>query len=249
MRKRNKKTLMVKKIIVVLAAVVLLVSATIGGTLAWLTSTTGTVTNTFTVGDINIELKESTLTNGQLDSTLNSDNTWTNLTESVDNYKFIPGTDLNKNPTVKVEAKSEKCFLFVTVELKNWPANENIMLDLNTEGGWTLYSPATNNEIWTTGEGLKNGTIVLYREVAYSESNQYFNILENNKIEIDNGLTKADVDRIETALNKNSIQLIFKAAAIQYENVNDVDTAWSNLPDAFKKDSSNNSITITKAAN
>lgn len=39
---------------------VLVLSFTIGGTLAWLTDTTEPVTNTFTYGDINITLAETT---------------------------------------------------------------------------------------------------------------------------------------------------------------------------------------------
>ena len=47
-----------------------------GGTVAWLVATTDTVTNTFTYGNINIALAESTGTS----------------------YKIIPGTDIKEGP-------------------------------------------------------------------------------------------------------------------------------------------------------
>ena len=52
---------------------VLVLSFTIGGTLAWLTDTTEPVTNTFTYGDINITLAETT-----------------------EVYKMVPGNSISK---------------------------------------------------------------------------------------------------------------------------------------------------------
>ena len=72
---------------------VLVLSFTIGGTLAWLTDTTEPVTNTFTYGDINITLAETT-----------------------EVYKMVPGNSISKDPSVTVESGSEACWLFVKVE-------------------------------------------------------------------------------------------------------------------------------------
>ena len=85
---------MKKKRISLVMALVLVLTCVIGGTIAWLTHTTESVTNTFTVGDINITLAETTGTE----------------------YKMIPGTTLPKNPKVTVEAGSEACYLFVKVD-------------------------------------------------------------------------------------------------------------------------------------
>ena len=64
----------------------------VGGTLAWLTDQTDEVKNTFTVGDINI-----------------------GLTETTADYKMVPGNTIAKDPTVTVKANSEACWLFVQV--------------------------------------------------------------------------------------------------------------------------------------
>lgn len=73
-------------------ALTLLVAGVVGGTLAWLTDQTAEVKNTFTVGDINI-----------------------GLTETTTDYKMVPGNTIAKDPTVTVKANSEACWLFVQV--------------------------------------------------------------------------------------------------------------------------------------
>ncbi len=84
---------MKKKALLCAVAVVLVLCCAIGGTLAWLTAKTDPVTNTFTVGDISIELKETTK-----------------------DYKMVPGNTIAKDPKVTVKAGSEACWLFVKVE-------------------------------------------------------------------------------------------------------------------------------------
>lgn len=83
-----------KKALFIMLSAALIVCTTVAGTLAWLTDTTAPVVNTFTVGDINIELKETT----------------------GETYKMVPGIELVKDPTVTVKAGSEACWLFVKVE-------------------------------------------------------------------------------------------------------------------------------------
>ena len=85
---------MKKKAIVAVVAFVLVLCCAIGGTLAWLVDSTSEVKNTFTYGDINIDLSETT----------------------GSEYKMIPGNDITKDPKVTVEAESEACWLFVKVK-------------------------------------------------------------------------------------------------------------------------------------
>ena len=78
--KNKKKTLLMS-----LAAVLLVVSG-VFGTLAWLTDSTDSITNTFTVGNIDIDLTE----------TLPTDRT----------AKMVPGHTIKKDPKVTVTAGS-----------------------------------------------------------------------------------------------------------------------------------------------
>ena len=79
---------------VALLALVLVIGCVAGGTVAWLVAKTDPVVNTFTYGDINIGLAETT----------------------GPDYKIIPGKDIEKDPKVTVTAGSEACWLFVKVE-------------------------------------------------------------------------------------------------------------------------------------
>lgn len=84
---------MKKKLIALTAAFLLVIGAAVAGTVAWLTDKTQTEVNTFTIGNIDIELKETPAT-----------------------YKMVPGQTIAKDPKVSVKAGSEDCWLFVKVE-------------------------------------------------------------------------------------------------------------------------------------
>ena len=99
-----------KKTLITILATVLVCCFAVGGTLAWLMDKTDTITNTFTVGDINITLTES---------------------ENLD-LKIVPGTTITKDPKVTVKGGSEDCWLFVKVEETNWNTALTYELD-----GWT----------------------------------------------------------------------------------------------------------------
>lgn len=107
-----------KKKVLSIVAVVLVLCCAIGGTLAWLTDKTASVTNTFTVGDINIDLTESK-----------------NL-----NLKMVPGNTITKDPKVTVQANSEACWLFVKVEKS---ANFDSFMTYDMADGWTELPSVT----------------------------------------------------------------------------------------------------------
>lgn len=104
-----------RKPLAVLLAVALLAVCAVGGTMAWLTSSPGAVTNSFTIGNINIE-----------------------LTEKTTDYKMIPGHTIDKDPVVTVKAGSEDCYVFVEV------TEERGVTD-KTFGDYIKYSVNTNN--------------------------------------------------------------------------------------------------------
>ena len=98
------------KTVAILLALVLAIGCAVGGTLAWLISKTDPVVNTFTYGDINIDLAETTGTD----------------------YKIIPGVNISKDPKVTVTAGSEACWLFVKVKEENW----NNKVSYSIADGW-----------------------------------------------------------------------------------------------------------------
>lgn len=102
---------MKKKTLALVLALTLLVAGVVGGTLAWLTDRTAEVKNTFTVGDINI-----------------------GLTETTTDYKMVPGNTIAKDPTVTVKANSEACWLFVKVTESE---NLDTFITYAIAEGWT----------------------------------------------------------------------------------------------------------------
>ena len=127
----------------------LIVCATVAGTLAWLTDKTEPVVNTFTVGDINIELKETT----------------------GETYKMVPGIELVKDPTVTVKAGSEACWLFVKVVKSG---NFDDFMTFEMADGWIALSghagvyyrnvDATNAD--TGFDVLKDNKVMVFETVT-----------------------------------------------------------------------------------
>ena len=83
-----------RKIAIFVIAIICVTAIGIGSTFALLTSLSGSVKNTFTVGKVNIALSETT----------------------GSSYQLIPGTTVSKDPRVTVLKDSEECWLFVKIE-------------------------------------------------------------------------------------------------------------------------------------
>ena len=103
-----------KALLLALCAV-LLVAVSVLGTMAYLTSKTQVITNTFTVGDINIELTETKPESKQA--------------------KIIPGVDIEKDPKVTVKKDSEACWLFVGVKEEGTFVADKVTYSV--ADGWT----------------------------------------------------------------------------------------------------------------
>lgn len=96
-----------KALILALCAVSL-VTASVLGTMAYLTDKKA-VTNNFTVGSVAITLDEAKV-NPDGSPVANADRVQSN------EYKLLPGQEYKKDPTIHVDPTSEECYLFVKVE-------------------------------------------------------------------------------------------------------------------------------------
>ena len=104
----NMKTL--RKILAVICMMALVVCISVGATIAYLTSQ-DTVVNTFTVGQVGIELWET-----DVDEDDNkADNHPEKNLDKANEYHLLPGHEYVKDPTVYVDATSEDCYLYVKV--------------------------------------------------------------------------------------------------------------------------------------
>lgn len=112
--------------VVALMASTLLLGGAIGGTMAWLTSTTETLTNTFTATDIEVTLVEDK---------------W-----GEDAKQIIPGAEYDKDPVVTVtENTTVDCYLFVKFEETE-----------NADNYITYTSTLTDTNDWTALAGVED---------------------------------------------------------------------------------------------
>lgn len=151
---------MKKKYIKPVMALVLVGAMTVGGTLAYLSDQTGTVTNTFTAGTgIDITLFETKWTGSELDYTADpvKDNT----------YALTSGAEFGKDPVVTVADTSASCYLFVDVtefypsayDVDTYDIDDFLHYDVNAYDDGTSAATATAGwkEVTGTDSVTKNG--------------------------------------------------------------------------------------------
>ena len=195
-----------KKGLALLLSLVLVIGCVAGGTLAWLTDTTDPVTNTFTIGDIDLTLKETPY---------NSDGTYGTPAENVENsYPLIPGNSYKKDPVVEVAAGSEDCYLFVKI------------VEANNPGTYLNYTLALDG--WTQ---LNGQTGVYYRTVAKTDTTRSWKLLTGDTISVKDTIVKAGTSTEGTnnvAMPAAGIEpkLTFTAYAVQQAN-RTVEQAWA----------------------
>ena len=189
-----------KKKLTTVLAIVLVVALSVAGTYAYLTDTTGPVVNTFTVGNVDIDLTETW-------------NTDTNNDNEPDAWKMqlIPGTSAVKDPTVTVKANSEKCYLFVKFEEKNSPTT------------YLTYTSTLKAPDWQQLEGESN---VWYRVVDKAPTDTSFVLLqaddEGNMVTVKDTVTNTNMADAAKA------ELVYTAYACQYEGMT-AEQAWAEV--------------------
>ena len=139
---------------------VMLVATTVFVTVAYLTSTTETVTNTFTVGKVEIRLDEAAVeTNGEYVTDIDN-----RVLENE--YHLLPGLSYKKDPTVQVKEGSEDCYvrMIVTVKLPA-AASDKIGTDLDGiitghNTNWVRYNQTISEDKTTIVYEYRYNSIV-----------------------------------------------------------------------------------------
>lgn len=213
------------KVVVLLMAAVLLIGCSVGGTLAWLIANSETVTNTFVVGDINIELKEHELNaEGEVEKDAAGNITAAEIPSTTTTYKVLPGTSQVKDPFVRFTSDSEACWLFVQVQEVNNSTDNVAANGVATE--YITYSVSG----WTPLEE-KDGIAVYYKKLEnVTAKDTIYYVLEDNEVSYSADLTKADIDK----LGDKQPQLIFKAFAVQLEAATTAEDAWDEVDTGAK---------------
>lgn len=236
-----------KKIVALLLCAVLLVGASVAGTVAYLTSK-DTVTNTFTVGNIQLNLNES-------DESTKNDTT--DRTEDGNAYHLLPNQTYTKDPTIWVKEGSEEAYIRMIVTVDNYSNmldafksdadydNDYIVTDASTvltgsTGEMVVLDKLVdrNAGAWecvkfTQDSTANTGTYVFnYYPGAYTATADD----KDGTVEYDQLpalFTKinvpAEIDNDHLAkLNNTTITIV--AQAIQTAGFNSVDEAWNAFP-------------------
>lgn len=164
---------MKKKTLTIAIALVLVVALAVGATWAYLTATSGPVTNTFVAGKLfdqgGIKLQEKAVTQ-KADGTyeIAADAAWQ---DTGIEYVVQPGVDLPKQPAVHVTGLTAKAYLFVgvkgeTMDGFSWSVDADI------------WSPLMKDNAQVEKDGYK--IWVLKADVA----NDSYNILTDNKVTV-----------------------------------------------------------------
>lgn len=214
-----------KALLLTLCAV-LLVTASVLGTMAYLTST-DEVQNTFTVGQVKITLDEAKVTTdgepveGAARVTENS-------------YKLMPGHTYTKDPTIHVDAASEDCFIRAKVTLTNakeWIAIATKYADNKVENIikgtddniWWVSQPAVDNEkntvTYTFVYKNESHTDELGKRIWTSTDSK--DLVLFNEIAIPGGLTNDEL----AAVGSSKITVV--AEAIQADGFETEAAAWA----------------------
>lgn len=178
-----------KKVLALVLAMVLVVVGVAAGTLAWLTAKSDTVTNTFTTSDIKVKLEET-----------------------KNNFKMIPGYDIQKDPKATVLAGSEECFLFVKLEKS---ANFDDFMTYEMADGWTLVEGQTN---------------VYSRKVVTADIGTAYSVLKGDKVTVKGEVTKAmmeglSANTLPTLTITAYASQLHKDAAMEFTAAE----AWANV--------------------
>ena len=179
-----------KTLIITLAAAVIILAAA-GGTLAWLTDTES-VENTFTAGNVSITLTETkNIVDGQ----------WAG--------KLIPGSTLEKDPTVTVAAGSEDSWVYVRVEMPK--ELDDVLKALSIDSTkWTVVAQ----------DDAAEGFDQVYGYNTALQATEYATLF--NTVEV----IGAGIDNTELSAANEKIMKI-TAYAIQAENMTTLEDAWT----------------------
>jgi len=187
-----------KALLMTLCAV-LLVAASVLGTMAYLTSTTGPVTNTFSIGKIAITLDEAPV------------NVYGEVVEGArcteNQYKLVPGHTYTKDPTVHVtDENSENSWIFVKVV--------NGIAAIEAAGDTTIAAQIEKD--WTKLDGVAN---VYYQEYTKQEAAKDFVVF--NSFTVKNDISETDLETYKDA------SITITAYAVQQDGFDTAKAAWT----------------------
>ena len=193
-----------KALLLILCAMLLLIASALG-TVAYLT-VQDTVTNTFSVGQVNITLDEGS--EGKRSMRARS----TGAPVDENDHILMPGHTYTKDHTIHVDAVSEDSYIFVKVEngIASYEAASSA-----EEGGYRTIADQITANGWTA---LESAADVYYREYAKSSAGSDFAVFDTFKI--------ADNANDAESWGSCDAQVAVTAYAVQKDGFDTASAAW-----------------------
>lgn len=226
------KKSMLRKVLLLACSAVLLVCLSVGATLAYLTSQTEEVKNTFTVGKVAITLDEAAIEEDEKTGNWVEDSDATRVKTNA--YHLMPGLTYAKDPTVTVIADSEPSYVRILVTINKIDKLMEIFPDsYNEELGifmledfvgdtwnstvWPCNSVTANTDGTYTYEFRHNGIVT----TEASKNNVLPDLFE--KIVVPGDVTNAQLADLD------GLNIKVVAQAIQAAGFSDADAAWKEF--------------------
>lgn len=180
-----KKNNLTKALLLMLGAVAL-VCVSVFSTIAYL-SESAAVSNTFTVGNVSIEMFESPVdANGKIGANKDAyQNGTMKKTSDGNSYHLVPAQEFDKDPSIYVKANSEDCYIFIKASNQIRPIEDgNVMNDGETadtdaltmkeqliKNGWKeIYKISADESLYVyTGTKALNGAFAGVVEKSETE--------------------------------------------------------------------------------
>ena len=193
---------MKKKTIALLLVLMLVFGVSVGGTIAYLTDKTEAIQNTFTVGNVSIELTETFNTDSDGDK---KNDAWTG--------KIVPGATVGKDPKITVVEGSEDCYVYALIE--------NDLYFTVDEQTVVVATPNIDTTKWTLVAGDSVKGLYRYNTICSAEAEAEAVIFTNVKYDSD-AITEKNI----SALNNKTITVTaFAHQSANIENVTVADNA------------------------
>lgn len=214
-----------KKAAVAVAAAAMLA---LGGTLAWLSSADGAVTNEWDANRVRVELTET----GVDENGVN------------DSFSIVPGTEQTKDPKISATADIPAYVYAIVKDNTHGLVEYEIDLydeDANPEGwkpiadlslltGAVSAKDKDGNEI--SIDPSEDGVSVYYREVTGSNADHEhgpWSVLKGDKVSYSGAITNEDMYDEDGEPLYDDISLVFSAYAVQKEPFNSPENAWNGV--------------------
>lgn len=223
-----------KRILLTMVAAMLLVVMSVGGTLAYLASKTAVVQNTFSVGDIVIELWETDVDN---DTTATDNWTYKGVTyDRANAYKLLPNQTYAKDPTVFVAKGSEEAYLRMIVTVGKYDqliaAFDEKKAEYVVDGVFLLQNVVDWNTVWAFEkcEVAADGKTATY-EFRYNGSVNTLNETEDFKVmpALFTEITMPEFLDNDAIDKLNGVTIDVEAHAIQTAGFDSVEAAWAGF--------------------